>query len=87
MRRHRRSPREVFLQTKSLGHDLPGDVHAHIADVPRLILVAGDVLLAVGEADDEAVVCAVLCQPLGFLGLSERIVNGVAVNGQTGLVL
>ena len=55
--------------------------------MPRLVLVAGDVLLAVGEADDEAVVCAVLCQPLGFLGLSERIVNGVAVNGQTGLVL
>ena len=55
--------------------------------MPRLILIAGDIFLALREPDNEAIVRTMLCQPRGFRRIAKGIVNGVAVNGQSGLVL
>ena len=62
-------------------------IRTDIADMPRLILESGDILLALRIADDKAVLPAVFLQPLCFGRIVERIAGIVDIQTQTGLML
>ena len=55
--------------------------------MPRLVLVAGVRLAALRVADDEAVLGAVLGEPLALGGFAEVELKGVDVVAETGVVL
>ena len=55
--------------------------------MPGLVLIACDVLLALRVADYEAVLMGVFCQPCRFGSCSEGVVDGIAVDDQSRLML
>ena len=78
---------QIFLQAPVVpGHD-GCRLQPHIADVPGFGDEAGDLLLLCGVADDEAVLVAVLVQPLLLLRPGEADAGHGDVEGEAGLVL
>src|SRR3569833_3780427 len=83
---------EGLLQGRHAGAvHLGGQRDTHVADVPGLVLEAGDVLLSVGVADDVPVLVAVSGHPLALGGCGEAALDVAAatadVRPQPGLVL
>ena len=80
---------KVFLQGEPLRHARRGDFRAHIAVVPGLKAVAGNLVLPLGVAENKAVLGAVLLQPGVGRGVLKVVqhAGAVDVQGQAGLVL
>ena len=62
---------EVFLEAHFETSHLLGVVSSDISDMPRLIHISREVLLALGISDDKPVQMTVLLQPDPFGGILE----------------
>ena len=87
-----RIERYELLKAETVLLDILRGLNADIAEMERLIHDAGHVLLAGGEAMDEAVLRAVLKQPLVGIGVLDLGVFDLAIDigyiaGKPGLVL
>ena len=83
---------QELLKAEAVLLDILRSLHADIAEMERLIHDAGHILLAGGETVDEALLRAVLKQPLVGIGVLDLGVFDLAIDigyiaGKRGLVL
>ena len=81
----------ILVKGDALVMHLAGGNFAHIAQVPRLVVVVHDVAPVFGVSQDEAVFMAMLTHPDALLGRVERPSHGMLqrcdIDGKSRLVL